>query len=308
MKNVIAVYGALRSGTTLLRLMLDGNSNLRCPGETDFLFDHLRLASDGSWYYDRKALEHDRIYRAHCQRFGDAPEHALSLEEMVARMGREGNTVVLMVHRNLDKLLTCFPDIRILHLVRDPRDVARSSVVMGWAGSPYFGIGHWIKTETSWEKGTSEIDAGQILALRYEDLIIRPKEYLTLVCAFAGVSYEPGMLEYDTDTTYSKPDASLIFQWKTKQTPREIGLVEGRLGDLLQIAGYEPSGHPPVFPRGIEKMVLSTQNRLAIWRVRTKRYGFLDPVLVRLAARLRIPALGYGAKLRMGRKAVKYLK
>ena len=66
--RTVAVYGALRSGTTLLRLMLDAHSRLSCPGETDFLFDHLRMQSDPP-VYDEEALERNRIYRAHRARY-----------------------------------------------------------------------------------------------------------------------------------------------------------------------------------------------------------------------------------------------
>src|SRR6056297_1046670 len=61
-QRLIAVYGALRSGTTLLRLMLDAHPSLSCPGETDFLFDHLSITDDGP-LLDEEALEQDRIYR-----------------------------------------------------------------------------------------------------------------------------------------------------------------------------------------------------------------------------------------------------
>ena len=40
-ERVIFVYGALRSGTTLFRLMLEAHPALSNAGEADFLFDFL---------------------------------------------------------------------------------------------------------------------------------------------------------------------------------------------------------------------------------------------------------------------------
>ena len=53
----ILVFGALRSGTTLLRLMLKAHSGVQSLGEADFLFDHIEKAADGTCLYDREALE-----------------------------------------------------------------------------------------------------------------------------------------------------------------------------------------------------------------------------------------------------------
>lgn len=57
------VYGALRSGSTMFRLMLNGHSQIGSSGEHDYLFDHLYEDADG-WLFDLEALTEDRIFRA----------------------------------------------------------------------------------------------------------------------------------------------------------------------------------------------------------------------------------------------------
>ncbi|WP_425596530.1 sulfotransferase, partial [Roseobacter litoralis] len=37
----VVLYGALRSGTTLVRLILDAHPDICCPGERDFMVDSL---------------------------------------------------------------------------------------------------------------------------------------------------------------------------------------------------------------------------------------------------------------------------
>ena len=56
--DVVFVYGALRSGTTAFRLMLDAHPLTVNPGEFDFLFDYLHAddtCPDG-WRLDTDAL------------------------------------------------------------------------------------------------------------------------------------------------------------------------------------------------------------------------------------------------------------
>ena len=60
MSDPVFVYGGLRSGTTVFRLMLNAHPELSNPGEVDHLFDHIHRAPGGGWRYDLDALSLDR--------------------------------------------------------------------------------------------------------------------------------------------------------------------------------------------------------------------------------------------------------
>lgn len=305
--RTVAVYGALRSGTTLLRLMLDAHSRLSCPGETDFIFDHLRMQSAPP-AYDEEALERDRIYRGHRTRYAGTPLPALTPDALIDRIAGTDKTAVLMLHRHISRALALYPDLRIIHFLRDPRDVARSSIGMGWAGHVYHGVDHWIDTERDWAAVSRNLRQDQVLTIRYEDLIHDPCATLQAICRFIGVDYEPSMLDYDRTSTYSKPSRDLVAQWTHKLTARETGLVEGKLGPMLEIAGYSPSGVAPHHPSRAERIALKFGNKYAIWAERIRRFGLTDPVIVTLAHRLRLPRLSVGAQRRMDEKTIKRLK
>lgn len=306
-RRAIAVYGALRSGTTLLRLMLDANPALSCPGETDFIFDHLTTVG-GKPACDEAALERDRIYRAHRGLYAGQPLARITPDALIDRIAGAGRIAVLMLHRNLSRALSLYPDLRIVHFLRDPRDVAKSSIGMGWAGNVYYGIDHWIETEADFQRVAGRLAPGQLLTVRYEDLIARPEEVLTGICTFAGCAWDPAMLDYDRTSTYEKPSGAFTVQWKRKQTAREVGLVEGKIGPLLAAVGYEPSGHPPVVPTGLDKLRLRLENKRAIWKERIARFGLRDPLLVAFGHRLGLPALSAPAQRRIEEKTLKYLK
>ncbi len=305
--RMIAVYGALRSGTTLLRLMLDANPGLSCPGETDFIFDHLGELSP-SWAYDEDILESDRIYRSHREKYKTAPLPNPTPDRLIRRIAGEDAIAVLMLHRNISLALALYPDLRIVHVLRDPRDVARSSIGMGWAGNVFYGIDHWIETEREWQDIVGKLTADQFLSVHYESLIDHPERTLTEICDFARCRYHPAMLEYDKTSSYAKPSADFGAQWKRKQSSREIGLVEAKIGHLLTASGYEPSGVRPHHPSMMEKAILLLGNKGAQWKSRIRRYGILDPFVVVLGRKLGSKKLAAAAKRRIDEKSLKYLK
>lgn len=299
------LFGALRSGTTLLRLMLDGHPGINCPGEMDFLIDHL----EATGHYDRAALEANRIYRAHEALYPDQPLQNPGPQDFVARVaGPDDGIAALILHRHLDRALRVFPGMRVVHLMRDPRDVARSSIGMGWAGNVYYGVDHWMGTQRDWQRAMPLLEAPQHLVVFYEDLIRAPEETLGAICAFVGLTFDPGMLAYDEGSTYSSPDPSLITQWTRKQTPREVGLVEAKIGPMLTQAGYAPSGHPPLHPGALDRLGLWLQDRRATWAWRIRRYGLRDPVLVKIASLLGIASIGQAARRRMDAIQIRHLK
>ncbi|MEM1159325.1 MAG: sulfotransferase [Pseudomonadota bacterium] len=310
--KAIVVFGALRSGTTLLRLMLDQHPRLAAPGETDYMFDHITGGAASAPVYDEAALANDRIYRFYRNKFGLDPNIPQTMNDMLrTKAGPKAPhdpLVVVLLHRNLGRALTYLPGVRVLHLVRDPRDVARSSIGMGWAGSTYYGVEHWLKTEQEWRAHAAQMTDEQILQVKYEQLIEDPGKTLGQICDFFGVAFDPAMLDYDSDSTYSKPDPKLVYQWRHKQTPREIGLVEARVGTLLPALGYELSGHPPVVPGPLARARLALQQRTFTWSTRFKRFGVRDPLLAMLARRLGRPELGRAAQRRIDKAKEQFVK
>ncbi|MGL4235544.1 sulfotransferase family protein [Tabrizicola sp.] len=304
--NTVCVYGALRSGTTMLRLMLDSHPQLSCPGESDYIFGHLTIQNE-NWSLDTEALKRNWLFKTSGMTLvdGSARDQVCSLIQQ-AGQGRDWG--VLVLHRELNKVLDAIPDLKIIHILRDPRDVARSSIGMGWAGNVYSGLGHWLETEDAWSAAAPRLAAGQYMEVRYEKLVASPEAELARICGFVGVPFDPAMLTYDQRTTYAKPDSALVSRWKGRLSPRDIGLLEARLGDRLQTRGYEPSGYPPIRLTQLNQLALKLDNKLGIWSRRIKDYGLVDPLTVSVANRLKMPALARRARGRMEQKIIDGLK
>lgn len=134
--GIVFIYSALRSGSTLFRLMLDASPEISNPGEMDFLFDHLHRTHSGVWEYDRQSLTQDRVFRSASLELDNALNGRALLDSMLSQIHRRHRgRMTLTVHRNAQKIVALFPAARFIHLLRDPRDVARSSIGMGWAGT-----------------------------------------------------------------------------------------------------------------------------------------------------------------------------
>lgn len=293
----IFVYGALRSGTTMFRLMLRAHPALTNPGEADYLFDHITHGDDGRWSYDLEALTLNRVFRdsglilppGTPARGNDGP--TLLADFLRQLQGRAGSRLVLAVHRHVDKIVSLLPDAPILHLLRDPRDVARSCIGMGWAGLPYFGVDGWIRTEQAWERTAPRLADGQALDLCYEDLIRAPEAELTRVSRFLDLPFDVAMLGYDESSTYGAPDLALVEQWRRKMTPADLALVEGKLGSMLTSRGYEPSGAAPRTPARVERLTMRLRDKLMVWRFLARRYGAGRVILEKASRRLGLKAL-----------------
>lgn len=307
--KVSIVYGALRSGTTMFRLMLDHHPRIWAPGESDFLFDHLYWDVDRqSLAIDAEALMRDRIKNAHLDAVNFGADAVETVRNMVVQLAEGRDHITLVLHRGLDRALEIFPQAQVVHLLRDPRDVARSCIGMGWAGTVWHGLDNWLHTEALWDKAAADLPQEQVSALRYEDLIAATEQELTRTCAFLGLPYDDAMLTYDRSSTYDRPDPKLVYQWQRKMSVRDIQLAEGRLGARLTHAGYVASGHDPAQPGTWESAVLYWRNKRGRWAHAINRYGLIDPLLLAVANRTRQRWLAFLAQSRIDRKVVLYLK
>lgn len=306
----VFVFGALRSGTTVFRLMLDGHPEIQNPGEVDFLFDFLRPdpAQPGGWRYDLAGLRDNRVFQGSGLQVVPGKDGLDLLADFLDQYHRRAPGVLtLNIHRNVARALEVLPGARIIHMLRDPRDVARSSIGMGWSGTLYYGVNHWMRTETEWQGARAGLTGGQVHAVKYENLFRQIEEELRGVCAFLGVEFDDAMLDYHLNSTYAPPDPSLVEQWRHKSTAHEIALVEGKVAGMMRERGYEPAGAGH-HPGAVERAWLYLTNRLSIWRTGVRRFGFVTYFMEKLTRYFRMEKLHRRLKIRMREQSASYIK
>ena len=300
--DIVFVYGALRSGTTVFRLMLDAHPQIANPGEMDFLFDHLHPDPTHAtgWRYNLGALKLDRIFQVHTMTLVPGLDGldllAAFLDEL--RSHHDEQILSINIHRHVDRIVATMPNARLIHMLRDPRDVARSSIVMGWAGTTYHAVDHWIRTEKAWDAGLAGKTPPPIMTFQYETLFADTEATLREVCAFLDLAYDPQILSYYEGTTYSAPDPALVQQWRHKADPHDMALLENRVGDLMESRGY-PREQPLIQLGAWARARLALRNKLRIWAFKTQRYGAVTYYGEKLTRRLRLGSLHRRFRQRM---------
>ena len=270
----VFIISSVRSGSTLLRNMLDSHPEIVNPGECDFLFDQLGRSGE---YPDvleyQKWLSTNRIFLAKNLVINQELSYLELVNSFVDQLGSPGSCLTLNVHRNFELVPGIFPEAKYVHLLRDPRGVARSCVGIGWTNHAYFGVDRWIEAERSWELLESALDDSAYMEVRYENLILDTEQTLTSICEFLGKPYSVGMMDYAENSTYELPDQRLVNQWEKTFSERELRLVEGKIENMIVNKGYEPSGYPSVIPGKLEKLTLALRNKLFIIKRQIVGYG-----------------------------------
>jgi len=287
------LVGSERSGTTLLRLMLAHHRAIECAPEFEFLVE--QVPDEGAWPALEPTyawLETNRIFRPHGFAIDRALDYPRLMKSFLAQYGARTAKAIqgATCHKHFDRLLRLWPHARFVHLVRDGRDVARSCIGMGWAGNVWHGAERWVEAEERWARLRTRLEPAQVFELRYEDLIRAPEQELARLCAFLGADYDAGMLDYSRDSSYERPDPSLIGQWRRKLAPAELALLEARIGPMLRARGYEESGVPPARVTALRRLLLGFDDWLGRFRFRRERYGLAHLVQSKLARLLGLSA------------------
>jgi len=307
----VFLVGSERSGTTLLRLMLNFHPQVTWLNEFEYAVSMMSAAGDYPDLQDYYSwLDTHRIFRMSKMTI----DRSLSYPELVnnflqQRMDTFNKPIIgATVHHHYDQLLKIWPDAKFIHVVRDPRAVSRSCVVQGWAGNVWVGLDRWIEAESIWDRLSPKLATENKLELYYQDIVGKNLAVLDQVCRFIGVEYSEKMLDYVHTTDYKLPDPKLIDNWQRKLTKQQIQLVEARVGDKMVERGFAHSEHAPLELSALDKLYLKVQSRAAGIVFRVKRYGvglvLGDFVTRRIGSR----KLNRGFKLKMNQIQISQLK
>jgi hypothetical protein len=270
------VVGALRSGTTMFRLMLDGHPDCNIFGEFELAVSQL---SDEGWptlemYY--RHLEQDRVFNSppllRIDRTLGYPQLVRSFFEQRTAL-KLTKVVGASIHSNFHRCPELWPDAKYIHVLRDPRDVARSCIGMGWVGNVFYGADIWRRAQRNWDVLCLKTEPKQRHELKYEALVADPKQVLGEVCEFLELEFAEEMLTYGVKTTYASPDVSLIEQWRTKLSEEQIWQVEVKCRDIMLQRGYEPVSTRKSLPTIVEQLKLLVQHKGGRVRHSIDRYG-----------------------------------
>lgn len=205
------VVGAARSGTTMLRLMLDSHAELAIPPETQVVPELISASKQPG----AGAGEIAELLVAH-RRF---PDFGIQADDVRARFAaiqpwdvsealreffrlyaeKEGkprwgdktpgySRYIKKIHRHL-------PEARFIHLIRDGRDVRLSQLGRGSDHpSPDRHGRRWRKRVLAAREQGAEVP--HYTEVRYEDLVLDTEAQLRRLCEFLELEWDPAMLTF----------------------------------------------------------------------------------------------------------------
>ena len=293
----LLVLGVRRSGTTLLRVMLDRNPELAVPDESYFV---PQIADRHRGRIDVEAFVDDLRRLPTLLDWGVEPGDVrvrlrpgatvadgvrAVYETYAAKAGKPrwgDKTPMYMQHLGLLERL--FPDALFLHLVRDGRDACLSFLAVppgimteGW-GHPRDAAGfacQWrIEVDAARALGR-RISSRRYLELRYEELVAEPEPALRAICAFAGLPYDAGMLDYagrvdvsgkPHQTSLTRAPTPGLRDWRSGMPPGDVAAFERIAGDVLAGLGYELATRAATPPDTRARVALASYRaRVSAW-------------------------------------------
>ena len=273
----VFIVGYGRSGTTLLRAMLDAHPLVAIPDESHFvvpmLYHRRRYERDG---FDRERFLGDLLRHYGFRGWGLPADHVRAAfredppgdvpagirRAFAAYAAREGKqrygdkTPIHVLHVPL--LAAGFPEARFVHVVRDGRDVASSYLEQS------FGPRNVVEAALRWKRAVRRgrragavVGPARYLEVRYEALVAEPEAALRRVCDLVDLAFDQAMLRYHEASrvaserphyrNVARPPTPGLRDWRREMTPADVAAFEAVAGRLLEELGYR-RGAPRVGP------------------------------------------------------------
>lgn len=243
----IFIVGVPRSGTTLLRTMLDAHPHVACGPETPWLAEHqpatllglVRAMVEPEHGYCRSYEQPPGVVHRAARTFLDT----VMLEYAHSRGKQRWAEKTPNALMHLDALHAIVPDARWIWITRDALDVAYSTTHVAehrrgiapvyennlrmtpahsTASTPLAATLRWV----NWNRRIASFLRGKPhLHLTYERLVCSPQHELRRLCDHIGEPFDERMLAYDT-TRHHLP----AWEWGSSDVAQHGKVVTGRIG------------------------------------------------------------------------------
>ncbi|CAK1582406.1 unnamed protein product [Parnassius mnemosyne] len=263
---LIFIGGVPRSGTTLMRAMLDAHPDVRCGQETRVVPRILQMRQH--WMRSQKEsvrLEQagvskavlDNAIAAFCLevivRHGDPAPRLCNKDPLVLKMG----TYVLEL----------FPNAKFLFMVRDGRATVHS-IITRKVTITGFDLSSYRQCLTKWNHAVElmyqqckSLGSARCMLVRYESLVLAPAATLRQVLAFLDLRWHDNVLHHEryinqpngvalsnversSDQVVRPVNLDALDKW-VGQLPADVRADMAELAPMLSVLGYDPWANPP---------------------------------------------------------------
>jgi hypothetical protein len=280
-ERMVFIVGVGRSGTSLLQSMLHSHPNVCFVPEINFIRRFLATDDlDRNWERDRNDVISRLTSDELISRLGLGPDRISAILQslddhfssrslylqLLSAFCQQENTkddiqwVGDKDPRSVEFLPTLhhyFPDARILHIIRDPRDVLASKKKAEWSKDRST-LRHIFANRVQLKLGRRqgrELFGSAYIEFAYEELITDAAAVLSRVCAFLQIEFSPAMLEFSESSEIFVSQEEMQWKketlgpllstnagkWKGSLTPWETVLTERVCKEAFDTMQYQNS-------------------------------------------------------------------
>ncbi len=247
------VLGVPRSGTSLVEQIIASHPQAAGVGELPATVRiaaqlQLQLGGSPSAFMSRPEFLRGPLLAEAAQKYLD------SLYELAGKLGVDPNQERIVdklphAYAHLPLIRLMFPNARIVHVTRDPRDTAVSCFFQGFDGPLGYTfdlekMARMIAHERAIVRHATEVLGIEVLSLRYEKLVAEPEKQIRGLLEHVGLPFHENCLVFhqtrrmvvtaSTDQVRRPMYSGSVSRWRR---------FEGRLGPLhegFRAAGFDP--------------------------------------------------------------------
>ncbi|XP_034479650.1 protein-tyrosine sulfotransferase isoform X1 [Drosophila innubila] len=263
---LIFIGGVPRSGTTLMRAMLDAHPDVRCGQETRVIPRILQLRSH--WLKSEK--ESLRLQEAGITKEVMNSAIAQFCLEIIAKHGEPAPRLC-----NKDPLtlkmgsyvIELFPNAKFLFMVRDGRAtvhsiISRKVTITGFDLASYRQcMQKWNHAIELMHEQCRDIGKERCMMVYYEQLVLHPEEWMRKILKFLDVPWNDAVLHHEefinkpngvplskversSDQVIKPVNLEALSKW-VDQIPGDVVHDMANIAPMLSVLGYDPYANPP---------------------------------------------------------------
>jgi hypothetical protein len=268
------IVGSDRSGTTMLRLMLNEHPELHIPPETWFIIDLMNSLLLNKQLSPSQIDAAFHIITKH-KRWKDLDIKNTLLGEKLAELNRPllreviETVFTILIERSgkirwgdktpdylreIVRLHIVFPDAQFIHVIRDSRDVCISLIQKKWRGTRTPNAArYWSNCVREGIAAGRQLPNELYMEVAYEDIVLNTEKMLKIICSFLNVEFASSMLHFYKNAagniaprgfehhqkTMRPPKKEDVFRWKKEGSFIQVFAVEAVAGKTMDLVGQK---------------------------------------------------------------------